>query len=142
MKRKLGEKWKHLIQDERGSQIIEFIMVFPLIWLLVMFSFDQFCIMYNRQKALAAAYEAGRIAAVQPNYGLAEFYAKQRGKEELRQAIGVSNSSIRLDPQGSWKKGNHVESEASISFTLLTTGKRYEITERYFVMIENAEEKK
>jgi len=137
-----GEKWRRLIQDERGSQIIEFILVFPLIWLLVMFSFDQFCIMYNRQKALAAAYEAGRIAAVQPNFGLAEFYANLRGKEELRQAIGVAKSRIRLDLQGSWKKGNHVQSEVNISFPLLTTGKQYEITERYFVMIENAEEKK
>lgn len=141
MKRERRQVLKHFFQDERGSQIIEFILVFPLIWLLVMFSFDQFSIMYNKQKALAAAYEAGRIAAVQPNYGLAEYYAKQQAQEELRQAIGVTDSSFSLNPQGSWKKGNHVESEASISFTLLTTGRRHTITERYFVMIENAEEK-
>ncbi|WP_400161807.1 TadE/TadG family type IV pilus assembly protein [Brevibacillus sp. TJ4] len=133
----LSKMWK----DERGSQIIEFIFIFPLIWLLMMFSFDQFSIMYNKQKALAAAYEAGRSAAVQPNYGLADYYAQQLGQAELRQGIGLTGSAITLNPQGSWRKGNHVEAEARISFTLLTTGKRHTITERYVVMIENAEEK-
>ena len=142
MIKKSWQRWKTLWQDERGSQIIEFILVFPLIWLLVMFSFDQFSIMYNKQKALAAAYEAGRTAAVQPNYGLAAYYAEQLGRAELRQGIGVTDSEIRLNPLGSWKKGNHVEAEATISFTLLSTGKRHTITESYFVMIENAEEKK
>lgn len=139
--------WKrlvdHAIRDERGSQLLEFIFVFPLVWLLIVFAFDQFSILYNKQKALAAAYEAGRIAAVQPNYGLASYYAKERGGSELEQGIGLTDSSVQLFIRGGgWQKGNHVQAEAKMSFTLLATGKPYEVTESYTMMIENAEAKK
>lgn len=143
MKKDFFRRMMALWKEERGSQIIEFILVFPLVWLLIVFSFDQFSILYNKQKALAAAYEAGRIAAVQPNYGLASYHAQERGKKELRQAIGLTEGSIQLYiREGSWRKGNHVQTEASVSFTLLATGSRYQITESYFMMIENAEEKR
>lgn len=84
MRKNLHQRLHTLIHDERGSQLLEFILVFPLVWLLIVFSFDQFSILYNKQKALAAAYEAGRIAAVQPNYGLAAYYAKERGKQSSK----------------------------------------------------------
>lgn len=143
MKKGFREGIRSLWKDERGSQLIEFILVFPLVWLLIVFAFDQFSIMYNKQKALAAAYEAGRIAAVQPNYGLAAYYAEERGKAELRQAIGSTDSKIRLLlREGSWSKGNHVQTEATLTFKLLATGTRYQVTESYFMMIENAEERK
>jgi len=143
MKKGFCEGIRFLWREERGSQLIEFILVFPLVWLLIIFAFDQFSIMYNKQKALAAAYEAGRIAAVQPNYGLAAYYAEERGKAELREAIGSTDSKIRLMlREGSWSKGKHVETEATLSFTLLATGTRYQVKEHYFMMIENAEERK
>lgn len=143
MKNQLGRKMRALWKEEEGSQLIEFILVFPLVWLLIVFSFDQFSILYNKQKALAAAYEAGRIAAVQPNYGLASYYAQERGKAELKQAIGLTEGSVQLYlREGSWRKGNHVQTEAALSFTLLGTGSSYQITESYFMMIENAEERR
>lgn len=132
-----------ILHEERGSQLLEFILVFPLVWLLIVFAFDQFSIMYNKQKALAAAYEAGRIAAVQPNYGLAAYHAQERGEAELSQGIGITDGVIRLRIQGGgWKKGNHVQAEAKITFTLLATGTPYEVTESYHMMIENAEARK
>jgi len=143
MKNPIRRFAKAIVYDERGSQILEFILVFPLVWLLIMFSFDQFSILYNKQKAMAAAYEAGRIAAVQPNYGLAAYYAKERGEAELSQGIGVTDGVVRLQLEGrGWKKGNHLRAEATVSFQLLATGKPYEITESYYMMIENAEAKK
>ena len=143
MKNPIRRFAKAIVYDERGSQILEFILVFPLVWLLIMFSFDQFSILYNKQKAMAAAYEAGRIAAVQPNYGLAAYYAKERGEAELSQGIGVTDGTVRLQLEGrGWKKGNHLRAEATVSFQLLATGKPYEITESYYMMIENAEAKK
>ncbi|MGG1662944.1 TadE/TadG family type IV pilus assembly protein [Brevibacillus sp. NRS-1366] len=143
MKKRIGRVVKTILHDERGSQIIEFILVFPLVWLLIMFSFDQFSILYNKQKVMAAAYEAGRIASVQPNYGLATYHATERGEAELSEGIGVANTGVRLQIKGGgWKKGNHVKAEATISFRLLATGTLYEITESYYMMIENAEAKK
>lgn len=143
MKNPIGRFVKALVHDERGSQILEFILIFPLVWLLIMFSFDQFSILYNKQKAMAAAYEAGRIAAVQPNYGLASYHATVRGEAELSQGIGVTDGTVRLQLEGrGWKKGNHLRAEATVSFQLLATGKPYEITESYYMMIENAEAKK
>ena len=143
MKNPIRRFAKAIVYDERGSQILEFILVFPLVWLLIMFSFDQFSILYNKQKAMAAAYEAGRIAAVQPNYGLAAYHAKERGEAELSQGIGVTDGTVRLQLEGrGWKKGNHLRAEATVSFQLLATGKPYEITESYYMMIENAEAKK
>ncbi|MFP3393218.1 TadE/TadG family type IV pilus assembly protein [Brevibacillus sp. SIMBA_040] len=143
MKKKIRRFIQAVVHDERGSQILEFILVFPLVWLLIMFSFDQFSILYNKQKAMAAAYEAGRIAAVQPNYGLAAYHATERGETELSQGIGVTDGEIRLQLEGrGWKKGNHLRADATVSFRLLATGKPYEITESYYMMIENAEAKK
>ncbi|WP_289141463.1 TadE/TadG family type IV pilus assembly protein [uncultured Brevibacillus sp.] len=143
MKNPMRRFAKAIAYDERGSQILEFILVFPLVWLLIMFSFDQFSILYNKQKAMAAAYEAGRIASVQPNYGLASYHAAVRGEAELSQGIGVTDGTVRLQLEGrGWKKGNHLRAEATVSFLLLATGKPYEITESYYMMIENAEAKK
>ncbi|GAA4721522.1 TadE/TadG family type IV pilus assembly protein [Brevibacillus fulvus] len=127
-----------LLKDQRGSQLVEFILTFPLVWMLIVFTFDQFTILYNKQKALSAAYEAGRIASVQPNYGLAQYYASSRGEEELSQAIGITDSDIRIKPVGSWQKGNHFKAVASIRFRLLATGQPYELMESYQMMIENA----
>lgn len=143
MRKNLHQRLHTLIHDERGSQLLEFILVFPLVWLLIVFSFDQFSILYNKQKALAAAYEAGRIAAVQPNYGLAAYYAKERGEAELKEGVGVAAHDIQLKIRGGgWKKGNHISAIASMTFYLLATGKKYELTESYSMMIENAEDKK
>ncbi|WP_312117732.1 TadE/TadG family type IV pilus assembly protein [Brevibacillus reuszeri] len=143
MKKNIRRFLQAVIHDERGSQILEFILVFPLVWLLIMFSFDQFSILYNKQKAMAAAYEAGRIAAVQPNFGLATYHAAERGEAELSQGIGVTNGKVRLQLEGKgWEKGNHLRADATVSFRLLATGKPYEITESYYMMIENAEAKK
>lgn len=143
MKKNLRQRLHTLIHDERGSQLLEFILVFPLVWLLIVFSFDQFSILYNKQKALAAAYEAGRIAAVQPNYGLAAYYARERGEAELKEGVGVADHDIQLKIRGGgWKKGNHISAIASMTFNLLATGKKYELTESYSMMIENAEDKK
>lgn len=129
------------IREERGSQMLEFILVFPLVWLLILFSFDQFSILYNKQRALAAAYAAGRIAAVQPNYGLAVYHAKERGESEMREGVGVADQSIRIEMKGGgWKKGNHILSEATLSFYLLATGEKMELTESYYMMIENAKD--
>lgn len=129
--------------DERGSQMLEFVLVTPLVWLLIVFAFDQFSILYNKQKTLAAAYEAGRIAAVQPNYGLARYHATERGEEELKAGLGVADHDVRIElADGRWKKGNHLRAEATLSFYLLASGQKYELTESYFMMIENAEEKK
>ncbi|RNB54257.1 pilus assembly protein [Brevibacillus gelatini] len=131
------------LQDERGSQLIEFVLIFPLVWLLIVFSFDQFTVLYNRQKALAAAYEAGRIAAVQPNFGLAKYHARERGMAELDQGMEVADRDIVLELDGDgWKKGNHFTVEAKMSFRLLATGAVYELSENYHMMIENAEDKK
>lgn len=143
----MGRSWKSFIRTligaERGSQLLEFILIFPLVWLLIVFAFDQFSIMYNKQKALAAAYEAGRIAAVQPNFGLAAYYAKERGEAELKQGIGITDKEIRLRiKEGGWKRGNHIQAEAKATFPLLATGRRYEVSESYYMMIENAEASK
>ncbi|EJL39964.1 hypothetical protein BAG01nite_45870 [Brevibacillus agri] len=131
------------LRDEQGSQLIEFVLIFPLVWLLIVFSFDQFTILYNRQKALAAAYEAGRIAAVQPNFGLAKYHARERGMAELDQGMEVAERDIVLELDGGgWKKGNHFKAEAKVSFRLLATGAVYELSESYYMMVENAEDKK
>jgi hypothetical protein len=130
-------------REEKGSQLLEFILTFPLVWILLVFAFDQFTILYNKQRVLAAAYEAGRIAAVQPNYGLAKHHGYAQGAEELEQGINVSHYDVRIIPNGRrWKKGGHFESRATISFRLIASGKWYELTESYHMMIENAEEKK
>lgn len=143
MRQKWHRKVRTFIQDERGSQVLEFILVFPLVWLLIVFAFDQFSILYNKQKALAAAYEAGRIAAVQPNFGLASYYAKERGEAELREGVGVADHDIQIRIKGGgWKKGNHIQANATMAFYLLASGEKVELTESYYMMIENAEEKK
>lgn len=137
----MRKRWSRFVWDERGSQLLEFVLVFPLVWILFVFTFDQFTILYNRQKALEAAYEAGRIAAVQPNFGLAQYHARERGEAELEQGIGTTWGEVRLSLQGgTWKKGNHVEARATIAFRLLASGTPQEVTESYHVMIENAEE--
>ncbi|GEB35336.1 MULTISPECIES: TadE/TadG family type IV pilus assembly protein [Brevibacillus] len=139
----MRNKCKQWLRDEQGSQLIEFVLIFPLVWLLIVFSFDQFTILYNRQKALAAAYEAGRIAAVQPNFGLAKYHARERGTAELDQGMEVADKEVVLElDEGGWKKGNHFKSEAKITFRLLATGALYELSESYHMMIENAEDKK
>lgn len=131
---------KRLWREEKGSQMVEFILVMPLVWLLIVFSFDQFTILYNKQKALSAAYEAGRIAAVQPNYGLAKYHAKQQGGEELEQGIGITDQDVRISVHGRWQKGNHFESQATVSFRLIASSEPFQITESYQMMIENAED--
>ncbi|MFY0545779.1 TadE/TadG family type IV pilus assembly protein [Brevibacillus sp. H7] len=130
-----------LKREERGSQLIEFIFTFPLVWVLLVFAFDQFTILYNRQKALAAAFEAGRIAAVQPTYGLARYHGKERGEKELEQAIAATDGEVRIFVKGGkWKKGNHLQTEATVSFRLLASRQPMEVTETYHMMIENAED--
>ncbi len=131
---------KRLVKEEKGSQLVEFILVFPFIWILLMFCMDQFTMMYNKQKALAAAYEAGRIAAVQPNYGLAKYHAKQRGGKELEQAMGVTESDVLIRLEKRWGKGEHLEAIATLSFTLPATGEQMTLKESYFMMIENSEQ--
>ncbi|WP_139492558.1 TadE/TadG family type IV pilus assembly protein [Brevibacillus dissolubilis] len=129
---------KRFWREERGSQTIEFVLVFPILWFLFAFSVDQFTILYNKQKALAAAYEAGRFAATQPNFGLAKYYARLKGEKELEQAIGLQRSDIELLPDGRWRKGNHVESRVTVTFPSLATGEVHSLRESYFMMIENA----
>jgi hypothetical protein len=135
--------FSRLWREERGSQLLEFIFTFPLVWMLIVFSFDQFTILYNKQKALSAAYEAGRIAAVQPTFSLARYHAEKRGEEELEGGIGVIGAHVHIFlKEGRWRKGNHIESVATISFRLLASGEPLELTESYFMMIENAEDGK
>ncbi|TGV21994.1 pilus assembly protein, partial [Mesorhizobium sp. M00.F.Ca.ET.186.01.1.1] len=43
----MRNKCKQWLRDEQGSQLIEFVLIFPLVWLLIVFSFDQFTILYN-----------------------------------------------------------------------------------------------
>lgn len=137
----MAQWWNRLKREERGSQLLEFILTFPLVWVVIVFAFDQFTILYNRQKALSAAYEAGRIAAVQPTYGLARFHAKERGEKELEQAISATDGEVRITVKGGkWKKGNHVQTEATVSFRLLASRAPFEVTETYHMMIENAED--
>ncbi|USG65978.1 pilus assembly protein [Brevibacillus ruminantium] len=138
----MRRKWLIGLRDERGTQILELILVLPLLWFLFIFSFDQFSILYNRQKVLAAAYEAGRIAAVQPNFGLAKYHAMELGHAELEQGIGRTSSDVRLYVQGGWEKGNHFEAEATMQFRLLASGTPYELKESYHLMIENAEKRR
>jgi len=136
----MAQWWNRLKREERGTQLLEFILTFPLVWALLVFSFDQFTILYNRQQALAAAYEAGRIAAVQPTYSLARFHGKLQGEKTLEQAMSATGGEVRVILEGKWKKGNHVQTEASVSFRLLASGAPVEVTETYHMMIENAEE--
>lgn len=136
MKRQLRLFWR----DERGSQLLEFILVTPLIWMLFIFCFDQFTIMYNKQKLLAAAYEAGRIASVQPNTGLAQYHAASQGLKELDQAIGKKAARIDIFPQGRWRKGNHIEAKATLQFRLIASKDTVQHSASYYMMIENAEE--
>lgn len=134
---------QRFFHEEKGSQLLEFILTFPLVWILLVFAFDQFTILYNKQKVLAAAYEAGRIAAVMPNYGLAKYHGYEQGATELKQGLNVSDYDVRIMLNGKrWKKGGHFESRATISFRLIASGERYDLTESYHMMIENAEEKK
>jgi Flp pilus assembly protein TadG len=130
-----------LFREEKGSQLLEFILTFPLVWILIVFAFDQFTILYNKQRVLAAAYEAGRIAAVQPNYGLAQYHGYKQGTKELEQGISVSDYDVQIIPTGTWKKGRHFKSQATVNFRLIASGERYELTESYQMMIENAEDK-
>lgn len=129
-----------LLREEKGSQLLEFIFLFPLFWVLLVFGFDQFTLFYNRQKALAAAYEAGRIACVQPNFGLALYHAERLGMEELKQAIGYETGEVEVITGGKWRKGSHIESRVSLRFRLLSSREPYELTESYMMMIENGEE--
>ncbi|MGE5702085.1 MAG: TadE/TadG family type IV pilus assembly protein [Clostridia bacterium] len=129
---------RRLLKEEKGSQLIEFVLVFPLIWVLLVFTMDFFTIMYNKQIAMAAAFEAGRIASVQPNFGLARYYAESRAEDELDQAIGLDSKFVQLVPGRYWRKGEHIEARISIRVNLLASQKPYEINESYFVMVENA----
>ncbi|NGQ96436.1 pilus assembly protein [Brevibacillus sp. SYP-B805] len=130
--------WRRLWREETGSQVLEFILTFPLVWVLLVFAFDQFTIMYNKQRVLSAAFEAGRIASVQPNFGLASYHGEEHGMAELEQGMAVERGEIEILPQGRWKKGNHFEVKATLSFRLPATGERYELSESYFMMVENA----
>lgn len=136
--------WKKQFQlfrrDERGSQLLEFVLVTPLIWMLFIFCFDQFTIMYNKQKLLAAAYEAGRIACIQPNTGLAQYHGEKQGMKELEEAIGLKDARVDILPQGRWRKGNHIEAKATAKFKLIATRDTVQQTASYYMMIENAEE--
>ncbi len=129
-----------ILKCENGSQLLEFVLVSPLVWLLFLFAADQFTIMYNKQKALSAAYEAGRIACVQPNAGLARYHGGERGMEELAEAIGMDNREVKIQPQGRWEKGNHVKATAIVRFWLIASGEPYTVEEEYSMMIENAED--
>lgn len=135
-------KWLRVLKQEKGSQLLEFVLISPLLWILFLFAFDQFTIMFNRQKALEAAYEAGRIAAVMPNAGLAKYHGKKRGEESLQEAIAVESSEITFETSGGWSKGNHMKAKAFIRFHLLASGEPFEVEESYAMMIENAEDKR
>lgn len=130
---------RKILREERGSQILEFILTMPLLLALVTFVFDQFTILYNKQRALSAAYKAGRIAAVQPNYGLAEYLGENRGMEELAEAIGMEKASVSISSPNVWAKGKHFEARAKISFRLLWSNEPYELRESYYMMVENGE---
>lgn len=134
-------KWLTYLRGENGSQLLEFVLIAPLVWLLFLFSVDQFTIMYNKQQALSAAFEAGRIACVQPNAGLARYHGSEKGKERLQEAIGMDQGEVTIQPRGKWQKGNHLTATAQIYFRLLASGEPYVVEESYSVMIENAEDK-
>lgn len=125
-------------REERGSQLVEFVLVFPLIWILFVFALDQFAVIYNKQVALSAAFEAGRMASLQPNAGLAKYYAGLRAKDELDQAIGLESSDVKVIVNNRWKKGEHFEARVSMTFNLLASRSPYQINESYFMMVENA----
>ncbi|MGO0058583.1 TadE/TadG family type IV pilus assembly protein [Brevibacillus fluminis] len=133
------KRWR-VWREETGSQLVEFVLVFPLIWVLLIFAMDQFTIMYNKQVALAAAFEAGRTASLQPNAGLARYYAGLRADDELEQAIGLKSSDVEVIVNRRWRKGEHLEARVSMTFSLLASNRPYQIDESYFMMVENAEE--
>ncbi len=126
-----------ILKNEQGTQIVEFILIFPLIWFLFIFGVDQFTIIFNKQKVLAAAYEAGRFACIQPTYKLARYYAEKHAMEELGQALSVEESDVELIVERRWEKGDHVEARVTASFPLLATGGMYTIQESYTMMIES-----
>lgn len=128
-----------MLSNERGSQLLEFILMMPLLLALITFVFDQFTILYNKQRALSAAYKAGRIAAVQPDYGLAEFHGEAKGLEELEQGIALEKATVSISDPGVWARGKHFEARARITFRLLWSDEPYELRESYFMMIENGE---
>ncbi|MCR8980957.1 TadE/TadG family type IV pilus assembly protein [Brevibacillus laterosporus] len=134
-------RWFRYVRNQRGSQIIEYVLVFPLLWFLFIYGCDQFSIMYQKQKALAASYEAGRFACVQPNYGLATYMAKKYAEKELEQALYFEHKQIELIVRGGWSQGNHVEAKVRITFPLLGSGKSYTVEESYLMMIENARDR-
>jgi hypothetical protein len=131
-----------LVKQQQGTQLLEFILVFPLVWALFIFGMDQFCILYNRQKALAAAYEAGRIACVQPNYGLAKYHGEQMALRELEMAIALREAQVSIQPKGRWEKGNFIQAEVTVTFDLFGSGRSQRVSESYQMVIENAEGEK
>lgn len=126
-----------ILREQRGSQLLEFILTMPLVLALVIFSFDQFTILYNKQRALSAAYKAGRIAAVQPSSALADHYAEEVGEEELEQCISIEKGRVSISGPYEWAKGAHFEAKAKVTFRLLWSGELREIRESYTMMIEN-----
>lgn len=133
------KRWR-VWREERGSQLVEFVLVFPLIWILLIFALDQFTIIYNKQVALAAAFEAGRTASLQPNAGLAKYYAGLRANDEFEQAIGLGTSDVEVIVNKRWRKGEHLEARVSMTFSLLASRSPYHISESYYMMVENAED--
>lgn len=129
---------RQIWNDQRGSQLVEYVLVFPLIWMLLVFAVDTFTILYNKQVVLAAAFEAGRIASVQPKIGLARYHAEERASDGLKQAIGLTSSSVKIVIPKRWHKGEHLEARVSVTFSLLGSRSPYELTESYFMMVENA----
>ncbi len=130
---------RKIMREERRSQLLEFILTMPLLLALISFVFDQFTILYNKQRALSAAYSAGRIAAVQPNSGLAEYHGEQRGLRELEDCIGLEEANISIFSPKQWARGKHFETRASISFRLLWSNEPHELRESYYMMIENGD---
>ena len=106
---------KHRARSERGAELIEFALVFPLLLLLVLGMVD-FGFLFQRYEVLTNAAREGARLAVLPGYSTADVTARVKGyvtgggvpTTTTNPAVAVADFTIPTTPGGPTLAGKRV----------------------------------
>lgn len=126
-------KYIHRLRNKKGQQLIEMVIVLPVIILCIGIIITAGQIIFAKMTCQLAAYEGARKAVVVENYSSAKSAASAKTNEMMKSAIGVSNIKTTFGASsGGWKKPNlltyTVQADVKTLFPVIGPSKKFSST--------------
>lgn len=135
------------LKEKKAQGLVEMVMLLPVIVLCIGIIITSGQLIFAKMSTQQAAYEGARRAVVTSNYNTAKSLAISKSKEVMKNAIGVDQSSVKVNfgsSPANWKKPNNLTYSVSADVKTLfpvigtnfKTNKKTTVTGSVVMMIE------